>query len=155
MHFLYGPEALCLDIPPSRSTSGSNLRPNSHRFLRFRVDAQDSLRSILHHLDPYHHLFLLRHSSPRVHTWKVITFLPFGRLSVAHHSCLDVLFLPFRPIFLDLYGYNNYFCWFNASSSAEQFGLKMGYFYGPLWIFFVLEVYWAHQTFKKLKAVGL
>ena len=31
----------------------------------------------------------------------------------------------------------------------------MGYFYGPLWLFFILEMYWAYQTYKKLKQVGL
>jgi hypothetical protein len=31
----------------------------------------------------------------------------------------------------------------------------MGYFFGPLWVFFFLEMFWAYRTYHKLKEVGL
>jgi len=44
---------------------------------------------------------------------------------------------------------------FVGSIRPLQFGLKIGYFFGPLWLLFFLEMSWAYQTYHKLKEVGL
>jgi hypothetical protein len=31
----------------------------------------------------------------------------------------------------------------------------MVYFFGPLWVFFFLEMFWAYLTYARLKEVGL
>ncbi len=54
-----------------------------------------------------------------------------------------------------MYGYNTYFCWFNTVDRDTQFGLKMCFFFGPLWILFLLEIYWSAKAYHKLKSIGL
>jgi hypothetical protein len=58
-------------------------------------------------------------------------------------------------VFLGDYGFDVYYCWFDSGNPNAQFGLKMAYYFGPLWVLFVLEVFWAAQTFRKLKRLGL
>jgi len=76
-------------------------------------------------------------------------------LCAAHCLVNHVFCRRYRPAVLHEYGYNTYFCWFDTTTSSLQFGLKMGYFFGPLWLFFFLEMFWAYQTYHKLKEVGL
>lgn len=63
-----------------------------------------------------------------------------------------------RPAFFDNYGFVSYFCWFvpgNSNDSNVAFWLKMGFFYFPLWIFFVINLTLSVITYYKLKRIEL
>ena len=106
-------------------------------------------------MDAHYYVLDLRHSGAWVYVGAAVVFLSCCWVFSASTACFNVLVITFRPIFLGYYGYDVYFCWFNCPNPNIQFGLKLGYFFGPLWIFFFLEVYWAYRTYKKLKEVGL
>jgi hypothetical protein len=102
-------------------------------------------------LDEHHHLLLVRVSSAQGDAGEAVTVLPVGGLPAAAAAVPRVPPPLCSPIFLDLYGYNIYFCWFDTNSAWIQFGLKVGYFFGPLWILFLLEIYWSAKTYARLK----
>lgn len=57
-----------------------------------------------------------------------------------------------RPAALGLYGYVQYFCWFNTGQ-ATTFWLKMGFFFIPLWVFFILNLSLSVKTYLSLKKI--
>lgn len=59
-----------------------------------------------------------------------------------------------RPIFLNLYGYDQYFCWF-AADRVTEFWLKMGYFFIPLWVLFIFNLTLSQVTYRNLKKLEL
>lgn len=61
----------------------------------------------------------------------------------------------FRPIFFGLYGFNTYYCWFRGNNRNAQFGLKLAYYYAPLWIGFFLTIFMSSKVYKTLKDLGL
>lgn len=56
---------------------------------------------------------------------------------------------------MDYYGPNVYYCWFSADSPAVQFYLKIGYFFAPLWLLFIVNVSCAAKTYQTLRKLGL
>lgn len=106
-------------------------------------------------MDSHHHVLLLRLSSPRGLFGQTGALLSCIRLLLAHLARPRVPHSSYSPIFLGDYGFDVYYCWFNSPNPNVQFGMKMAYYFGPLWVLFLLEVFWAAQTFHKLKRLGL
>ena len=58
-------------------------------------------------------------------------------------------------MFFKIYGFNTYYCWFDADNSDLQFILKLVYYYGPLWVAFFLTIFMSAKVYKTLKDLGL
>lgn len=60
-----------------------------------------------------------------------------------------------RPVFFKVYGFNTYYCWFDSDDRRVEFGLKMGYYFVPLWAGFVISVIMSVKVYRELKELGL
>lgn len=159
MRVLPHPESLRVDLPSDGGlggAAGSSPRPAVFlSLLHIRISHQNCLRSVLHPLDIDNNVLHLCNSGAWLYSGEAVTVLPRRGLPAAHFAGYSVSGCLVSPIFLGDYGYNVYFCWFDSESASEQFWLKIGYFFCPLWIFFFLEIYWAYGAYQKLKQVGL
>lgn len=52
------------------------------------------------------------------------------------------------PIFFNAYQFDDYSCWFSTDESALGFWLRMGYFFIPLWILFIANLFLSVLTYR-------
>lgn len=69
------------------------------------------------------------------------------------HVCRT--YLIFSPAFFNLYGYDQYFCWFASENPTVDFWLKMGFFFIPLWVLFFFNLICSQITYRTLKRLEL
>jgi len=138
MHILPHTESLCNNLSSYAYLGGTAKWRGYFSLLYLLIYDQNCIWSFFDYMDSHNNVLLICYSSPWPYALTTWIFLLGPRISIPNTCSHHVTMVRYRPIFLGYYGYDVYYCWFDSDTPLTQFGLKLGYFFCPLWIFFFL-----------------